>query len=410
MKFTTAQSIEQYMLKQDRERTNHYTLDRMEQAVERLHHPELQYRVIHVGGTAGKGSTCQMITTILTAAHRTVGTFTSPAISSSLERIQINATPITQKKFVALVNSIWSTIEDLELTYFEFFVICALQYFADNDVTDAVIEVGMGGRLDATNVVTPTIAIVTNVGLDHTKYLGNTKSKIAKEKQAIIKPGAIGLTSSKHVTNGHRIDVDTYTIHNQSLRGIEFSYYGMQHVQLNVLGEYQVRNAILSIEATRALHIPESVIREGLQHTQHSARFEIVQQDPLVIIDGAHNPDKMRAFISSLKKVVNIKKYDSVVALISLKQGKDPQRTLRPLLAITDTVIITTFGKSMTLKVLKAVCKELNPKVKIITKKDSEVAHEAFQKSLKKSPNSNSLGIITGSLYLIGDLRQHQRI
>lgn len=401
MKFTTLNELESYLLKSDARRTDHYTLERMEQAVQVLNNPQLQYAVIHIGGTSGKGSTSQFMASILQASGERVGLFTSPAIVSPLERLQINGRPVTEKRFLRIVNEVWNVLEPLQLTYFEFFTVMALYYFAVSKVTSAVIEVGMGGRLDATNVVTPTVAIVTTIGLDHTKQLGRTRPLIAREKEHIIKPGCIGLTGSRFVQRGKFIDTSKAHIQTQDLSGTVFSYGTYRNVHLTMLGEFQVHNAVLALEAAQRLHISKRAIMRGLEQAQNPGRFEILKRKPLIIMDGAHNPEKMTSFIHALRRVVDVASYDQVVGLIALKYNKDATATLRPLIRILDTVVITTFDQGMSVTQLRNIIRKMKPSIRIIVQSNSTQAHARFQREV----SLNDLGLITGSLYMIGNLR-----
>lgn len=402
--FTSLLQLEQQLFHNEKSWAHNYTLDRMQQAVVRLGHPELKYKVIHVGGTSGKGSTCQMIYAILRAAGKNVGIYISPHLVSSLERIVVNNRAISEKQFLSLVNQLWPKIEDLRLTYFELYTLMSLLYFAKQKVNYAVIEVGLGGRLDATNVVTPTIAVVTDIGLDHTEVLGKTKRAIAKEKEAIIKPGCIGLTGSKFVHRGKYINLEAHNIRQQDLIGTIFDYKKHKKVFLNLVGAYQVRNAVLAIEVTQALRIPKRAMYQGLAQVRSRARFEVVTQQPLVIMDGAHNPQKMTAFVKSLCQVVPVRKFEKVVLLLALKYNKDAVATLRPIVRLADTVVLTSFSQGMSLTILRKLVQQLNPKTKIIVQKNSATAYTAFCAQLQK----NDLGIITGSLYMIGDLMKYR--
>lgn len=401
MKFRSLQHIENYLLKADELRHDHYTLDRVQQAVEIVGNPQLKYKVVHVGGTSGKGSTCQIVSSILQASGKRVGLFTSPAIVSPLERLQINGKPVTEKKFVQLTNHVWSQLEPIQLTYFEFFTIMALYYFAEAKANYAVVEVGMGGRLDATNVVTPTVAIVTTIGLDHTKQLGRTRPLIAREKEHIIKPGCIGLTGSQYIHRGLYIDATKARIHSQDLSGTVFTYRSYKRLRLNMLGQFQIHNAVLAIEATRRLKISESAIRRGLQLASNPGRFEIITHHPLVIMDGAHNPEKMASFVSSLQQIVDVKAYNQIVGLIALKYNKDAAATLGPIIRKLDRVVITSFDQGMSVTQLRKIVRKINPTVQVILQADSTKAFKEFTRQVKP----RDLGIITGSLYMIGNLR-----
>lgn len=401
MKFRSLNHIENYLLKADEQRHDHYTLDRVQQAVEILGNPQLKYKVVHIGGTSGKGSTCQIVSSILQASGKHVGLFTSPAIVSPLERLQMNGKPVTEKKFIELTNRVWPQLEPIQLTYFEFFTIMALYYFAEAKADYAVVEVGMGGRLDATNVVTPTVAIVTTIGLDHTKQLGRTRPLIAREKEHIIKPGCIGLTGSQYVHRGIYIDTTKTRIHNQDLSGTVFTYRSYKRLRLNMLGQFQIHNAVLAIEATRRLKISDAVIRKGLQLASNPGRFEIITRQPLVIMDGAHNPEKMTSFVGSLQKIIDIKSYDQVVGLIALKYNKDATATLRPLVRKLNKVVITTFDQGMSVNQLRNIVRKINPTVKVVLQANSTKAFREFTGQVQP----RDLGIITGSLYMIGNLR-----
>lgn len=372
---------------------------RMEQAVDRLAHPERRYRVVHVGGTSGKGSTCQMIASILQAAGYSVGVYTSPALISPLERIVVNGKSITERTALRITNRLWQHVVNIHPSHFEFFTLLAFQYFADRQVDYAVVEVGVGGRLDATNVVQPTVAIVTDIGLDHMNLLGNTKQHIAKDKQAIIKPSCIGLTGSRLVKRGEYISLTAAKIHSTTLHGTEFDYKSLKKIKLRMLGAYQVRNAILAIEATRRLGVASQAIRYGLQQAYQPGRFQVISKHPLVIVDGAHNPQKMTAFVQSLKQVVPIEQ-KRVIGLCAIKQTKDSYHTLKPLLPLLDEIILTTFPRSHSLTELERVIRRLNRTIKVSKVSDAPTAYQQLRTKLRKQ----DIGLVTGSLYLIGKL------
>ena len=404
MKFTSLEHITQFLLQQDKRREDHYTLDRMHEALARLGRPDHAYKIVHVGGTSGKGSTSLITSSILQAAGHKVGLFVSPAIVSPLERIRINGKPVTEKQFVQLVNTVWPQLEDLQLTYFEFFTLFAVYHFADKQVDYAVLEVGMGGRLDATNAVDSTVAIVTTVGLDHTAQLGNTKRAIAKEKEQIIKGDTIGLTGSTFVKRGTYIDTTKVKLLQQDLSGVRFSYQRYKNLHLPTPATYQVHNAVLAIEAAQRLGIAEADIRLGLKRVHNPGRFEIISKRPLTIVDGAHNPQKMAAFSKSLQAVLDPTAYKRVVLLLSLKQDKDITNTLKHVVPFTTHVVITSFGKKAhNLRDIQQVARAMNPNLKIWLRQDIVTAHTIFQQQLQV----DSLGLITGSLYMIGALRAH---
>lgn len=393
------EDIEQYLHDHELKAGKGYSLERMQTAVERLGHPERKFKVIHVGGTSGKGSTCTFIGHILEAAGYSVGLSVSPSLISPLERIQINGKPIREQTALKLLREMWPLILELKLSYFETFTLLTFQYFAERQVDYGVIEVGMGGKYDATNVVQPTVAIVTEVGLDHTEILGPTKAIIAKDKQEIIKPGCIGLTGSRYIKRGTYIDLDQAKIHDVSLHGVTFSYRRWKHLQMTSPATYQVRNAVLAIEATSRLGVGSAAIQFGLKQVQQRGRFEIVSHKPLVIADGAHNPQKMTAFVQALKQLVPLKQH-RVVALCTVKSTKDLKATLKPLLPYVDEMILTTSPYSYSLKQLEQVVRKLKPRLTIRKLVNPQAAYQLFRESVQ----ADDIGLITGSLYLIGEL------
>ncbi|EKD76702.1 MAG: hypothetical protein ACD_43C00017G0002 [uncultured bacterium] len=400
MKFRSLKQFERIIEQHDKQRGDSYQLNRMQQAVERLQHPDRNYKIIHVTGTSGKGSTCAMLSSILQAAGHSVGLFVSPHLITIRERIVVNNRLITERQLLQLVNRLWTKVSDLNLTYFEWCTLSALVFFAQRKVEYVVLEVGMGGRLDATNIVSPVLAIVTVVGFDHMEQLGNTLPKIAKEKAAIIKPGCIGLTGSRYVKRGRYVDTARAKITTATLAGTTFTYGPFQKLQLNLVGAYQVNNAVLAIDAALALHVSRRAIAQGLRQVKQRARFEVLSHRPLIIVDGAHNPQKMQAFVGSLRVLVPLQNYSQRSALISVKYTKDLYATLRPLIPLLDTIYITSFAQSAPIQQIKAAVRSINPYVKIIVEPNLIAAHHLFRKKLDK----HAIGIITGSLYMIGNL------
>lgn len=399
--FKSIAQLHTFLKERDPKPGSSYSLERMQQAAERLRHPEQQYKVVHVGGTSGKGSTCTMIASILEAAGYSVGHYTSPSLVSPLERLVVNQKMATESVALRLVNRLWPQLSDLKLSHFEFFTILALQYFAERRVDYAVIEVGVGGQYDATNIVQPTVAVVTTVGLDHTALLGKTLRSIADHKQAIIKPGSIGLTGSKLIKRGRYIHVDAAKHILPTLTTTTFDYGQMKRIELSTGGRYQVRNAILAIEAARALGIAEPAIRYGLRAAKLVGRFQVLGRRPLIIVDGAHNPQKMAAFVDALTAVVDTKR-QRIVCLYAMKSTKDMRKTLLPLARLLDTVVVTTFPRSYSPHTIRRVLRSLNHHVQIKLEPNPKLAYTVWRRSIQPA----DVGIITGSLYLIGYLRK----
>lgn len=298
-----------------------FDLSRMKTLMEMLGNPQDQYPTIHVAGSKGKGSVCAFLATVLEKQGYKVGLYTSPHMLSFNERIQINRQPIEDDELVDLVCSIRDKIDAVpRLTTFEITTALGFLYFAKHNVDIAVIEVGLGGRLDATNVITPLVSVITQLYLEHTYVLGDTLAKIASEKGGIIKPGVPlvisqqddeallvlrQIAADRHAPM-HLVGKDVqYKILDTTIHGSSFEVQFDSRVnadelngryQIALLGDYQVENAVTALTAINVLrqmgwHIGLQSIKTGLQNTKWEGRFEIISKEPLIIIDGAHNKE-----------------------------------------------------------------------------------------------------------------------
>ena len=380
----TFKSAHNWLLNLDKLRPPVYSPDKIRAFLQSIGNPQNKYKVVHVGGTSGKGSVCAMLSAILIAAGYKVGLTVSPYLFSPCEKIQINGQHIPESDFIKLVNKFKLEIIKYGLTYFESFIALTLIYFQQQKVNYAVVEVGMGGRLDATNIFSnPVLVIITNIGLDHTDRLGDTKQKIAKEKAAIIKDSRKAITGSKLIKQAKYIDVRNARVRSQQ-------------VKTNLLGEFQTQNAVLATAAARRLKIPDKYIKQGLMYVKHPGRFEIIKKQPLIIRDGAHNPDKMRAFASSLKSFLpprinsGVKKY----LLVAIKSTKDYKTILKIITPQFDEIVFTSFDKSHDPKILQAFV----PQAKVIAQ--PKKAYKYILNQLQK----NDILVVTGSLYLMGEI------
>lgn len=287
------------------------TIDRISRILEVLGDPQLAYPVIHITGTNGKGSTTQMITRLLMAHGLTVGTYTSPHLERLNERISRNAEPISDEDFIEQIAALAEVevVAGVRPTYFELVTAAAFRWFADVAVDVAVVEVGMLGKWDATNVVQSQVAVVTNIGMDHNEYAGPTKADIAREKSGIVKPGSavvIGETDPELVqifveaggaTNFVRGE-DFDVMENQLALGGRMvdlrtptTVYPEVFVPLH--GRHQADNAsvaLTAVEAFFAAPLADDVLREGFAEVVMPGRFEVIGRQPLVVVDGAHNP------------------------------------------------------------------------------------------------------------------------
>lgn len=297
--------------------------DRMNALLDGLGHPERKLRYIHVTGTNGKGSTSACISSILTKAGYRTGLYTSPFIIRWNERVQLNGEYISDGDFAAAVEALKPVAEAMAdaPSQFELETALAFWYFAQQHCDYAVVEVGMGGAWDATNVIpAPEAAVICAMALDHTAVLGNTLSEIAAVKAGIIKPGCdvvsygnqpeaekvFAETCRKQGCRLFHPDFDAITVHSLALEGVTFDYGMHRNLFLPLAGEYQPKNAALAVATaetlrTRGIRIPEAAIQDGLRAVKWPGRFELLRREPVFILDGSHNPQGMEATVRSIR-------------------------------------------------------------------------------------------------------------
>ena len=304
-----------------------FNLDRVHNLLERIGSPHLQYPSVHIAGTKGKGSVAAMTESVIRSTHQVTGLFTSPHLHDLRERIRVNGKIISKTSFVNLLVDLQPAIESTEnITYYEIMTILAMEYFARQKVDIAILEVGLGGRLDATNVVTPTVCAITTISYDHMDLLGNTIMEIAAEKAGIIKAGVPivsgpQLDSALTVLKEHASElkapfVDTSKIWrwkhiDSDLSGQFFSIWPVDQNQNKVnqriplLGQHQIENVTVVMSIVEQLcqqgwDIPQSALNTGLTRVEWPARCEIFQSTPPILIDSSHN----QASASQLNKVL----------------------------------------------------------------------------------------------------------
>ena len=298
---------------------------------EHLNHPERNFKTIHVAGTNGKGSTSSMIASVFMEAGYKVGLYTSPHLKDFRERIMINGKMISKNYVHQFVSTHKSFFENTELSFFEMTVGLAFNYFSDKKVDIAIIEVGMGGRLDATNIITPLLSVITNIGKDHTQFLGNTLNKIAFEKAGIIKPN-IPVVIGEYTSETKPVFLEVAKRNHSEI------YFAQDEIHpdypCGLLGDYQLKNKKTVIETFINLKsdfiISEENIKDGIlnvvKNTNLQGRWQILQESPKVICDTAHNAHGLEMVMNQLKKekikqlhivlgVVNDKDLDSILPL-----------------------------------------------------------------------------------------------
>ena len=290
-----------------------------------LNFPDQKFKSIHVGGTNGKGSTSHMLASILQEAGYKVGLYTSPHLKNFTERIRINGVEIPKRKVKSFINTHKDFLESQKLSFFEMTVGLAFDYFADEKVDIAIIEVGLGGRLDSTNIITPEVSVITNIGLDHTQFLGETLPEIAFEKAGIIKnniPVVIGEQQSEVKS------VFLKKIKDCNAK-IYFASDDPQEYTSDLLGDYQKSNTKTAVAAIRLLKgftVSQKHISDGLlfvvKNTNLKGRWQILQEHPKVICDTAHNAEGLKIVLNQLKKE-KTKKLHIVLGVVSDKKLED---------------------------------------------------------------------------------------
>ena len=402
MKFNDIQSFIDYTT--NRMNKGRFSLDHFKALLESLGNPQHQLKTVHIAGTNGKGSTTNYLRAILQASGLRVGTFTSPHLEVHNDRIRINDVYISDEQLLYYGNRFAELIEENNLSMFEIDTLIAIQYFLDQDVDIALFEVGLGGRLDATNVIMPLVSLITTIGFDHMDILGNTLALISMEKAGIVKDGVPLYTSEdkpecldvfKQICIERNAKFNTIKeAQNIELKhGITFSYDQLL-IHLNTSALYQVKNASLAIEGARYLsnyfEINDDNIINGLKDTQWKGRFELVSTNPHIIIDGAHNTHGVSALVESARYLPK-----PLVIVFSALRDKETDAMLDDLLSIADEVIVTEF------EFYRAASLEMLRHGNVLAIQDN---HEAIRKGIALSLNGTCL--ITGSLYFISQVRQ----
>lgn len=385
-----------------------FELKRFHECIEYLENPQLQLKCIHVAGTNGKGSTCNFLTYSLIEEGYRVGCFTSPHLISHNDRFTVNHKPISDEQLLQYINQSFPLWDEYYLSMFEIDTLIAIWYFLDQGVDWAVFEVGLGGRLDATNIVYGQACVITSIGFDHMDLLGDTLGKIAYEKAGIIKPGSIVLTAESKKEPREVIEsvanslqnpmyiIEVPNVYNIKRQGLQFEYHG-HSIQLSTHAHYQISNASLAFEtliqlkAHGKLNISIESILNGLKKAIWAGRFEKMSDFPKIYIDGAHNEHGIKALISSL---VGLPK-PWVIVFAALKD-KETDKMVTMLNEVADHMIVTEFPFYRA------------QQAKNLAIYDSIVVIEDMMAAINyaKSQVYEGTMIITGSLYFISDVRR----
>lgn len=402
-------------------------LTRINYLLEQLDNPQDKLKIVHIGGTNGKGSTTTFLRCLLEQQGLTVGTFTSPYIESFNERIAINGQPIPNEELVELCEKVIPIVDKMdevpELAHtVEFEVLTAMMfdYFVDKKVDIVLVEVGLGGRFDCTNVMTPLVSVITTIGLDHVDILGDTIEQVASQKAGIIKEGRpviVGNVSdeafdviSKEANSLHApikrygVDFDSQYLQPTDNWGETFHFKSdkvdLKQLSINMVGKHQVDNASVAIEAFNEvadmLHLPVSNrdYQKGLQQAFWPGRMEKISDEPFIVLDGAHNDHAMEVLVDNLRREFSDKKIHTIFGALTTK---DIQGMIGLLQSVNNLDLkVTTFDYP------KACTKELYEEMGL-------TAYDHWQEALSdtlKEVSADDLILITGSLYFISQVRQ----
>ena len=368
--------------------------------------PHRRLRFIHVAGTNGKGSTCAMLESIYRAAGLRVGLFTSPHLVAFGERIQVNRRPIGEADVARLAAEMQALpgqfAADAHPTFFEVVTMMALRYFAEQECDLVIWETGLGGRLDATNIVTPLASVITNIQFDHQQWLGDTLERIASEKAGIIKPGVPVITAVDN-PEAFRILFETARKQDAPFRLITWAQtenHPMRGLQLSLLGEHQRLNAAVAAHTVMALadEIPVSheTIRAGLSRVEWPGRLQLVERAPgrKLLLDGAHNIGSAGMLRTALHTYFETRELTFILGILRDKDWLPMCEILAPLAARILLVPVSS-RRSATPEELLPACRAANPAATV-------EACDSLAEALHRAQN-DSFVVVTGSLYLVGE-------
>ncbi|TCP32229.1 dihydrofolate synthase/folylpolyglutamate synthase [Scopulibacillus darangshiensis] len=403
---------------------------RMEWMLQQLDHPERKLRTIHVAGTNGKGSTVSFLKHIYQKAGYTIGTFTSPYLTHFNERIAVNGEWISDEDLIKAANIVYPLVKELEdsdmgtPTEFEVVTMLSFVYFAKIKRCDLVIyEVGLGGRLDSTNVITPLVSIITSIGMDHMAQLGDTIQSIASEKAGIIKSGVPVITAveqapalevirqkakekqAKLYEFGKEIKIDTGEF-SEDFQAFDCHtvFHHHDNLKIGLIGAHQLRNAACALMAVDVLNmyfavwVDEADILAGLEDTVWPGRFEAVSQTPKIVLDGAHNPEGSEALASAMNRYYKGKDVTTIFASLA---DKNNDAMTRNIAGISSKMVFTTFDfpRAALPDDLYSLCDHTN-------KESNENWKEAIDQA-RAQTSKDGVILITGSLYFISEARQY---
>ena len=402
-----------------------HSLKKIEKLMAEFDNPQDKIDVIHVAGTNGKGSTCNFLANTLSKVAR-VGLFISPYMESITESMQINGVNITKERFIEYINEFKPKVEKViaegfHVTYFEVLTGIMYKYFSDEKVDVAVVEVGMGGELDSTNIIkAPIASVIVTISMDHVGVLGNTIEEIALNKAGIMKPGCpvFLYPNEKHIMDvleDHAREVGSpfYTFDKSEVEIIKmeesfnnFNFREYKDIKTDLVGIHQLYNASLAIMVLDyfkdKFNLTSKIIKDSIYHTKNTGRLQVISNNPRVLVDGSHNKEAIEVLTESLK-VFN---YDNLILGFSILKDKDYKYAIKELSKLADKMVITTVDnpeRAFTLDELKAEVLKVRDDVEAI-----EDRYEAYERT-KELAGENDLILWCGSLYLVRDIINYEK-
>lgn len=400
-------------------------LERVSKLLELLGNPQEKLRFVHVAGTNGKGSVCSLLSSVLTKSGCKTGLYISPYILDFRERMQINGEMIPERELTELVEKTFPLVEQMaaegeEITEFEFITALAMQWFAQQHCDVVVLEVGLGGRFDATNVIAaPLVSVIMSISLDHTAILGDTVEKIAFEKCGIIKCGGTTVCFPTQPEPAFRViqqiaaerentlrvaDCNMVTPLSTGLHGTELRYQNTT-LHLPFIGNHQIKNAatvltVLEVLRKKGIDISEQAIAEGFSAARFPARLEVLCEKPAFLLDGAHNPGGAAALADAVKQYLTA---ENIVAVTGMLADKDTHTAIEKLSGLFSHVITLTPSNPRALSAEELAEQWRQHCTDVFAIHDrSEAVRKAFALA-----GTNGAIVVFGSLYLAADIRPH---
>jgi dihydrofolate synthase/folylpolyglutamate synthase len=397
-------------------------LDPIRSLLGRLNDPQESFPSVLIAGTNGKGSVAAMTASILSTAGFRTGLYTSPDLIDVRERIRIDGRMISREDMAACAGEVRGRIRE-EVSYFEFLTAMAFLHFQRRKADIAVLEVGMGGRLDATNVIVPLVSVITNISLEHREHLGNTLEQIAREKGGIIKEGGVCLTAARQKPvietldaicreRGARLCRVGKEIRTTIHRDGTFSYRGIRRSLERLLcplaGKHQIVNAALALAAVEQVcdagfQAGDAAVSEGLKQARWEGRLEILRRSPMLLVDGAHNPAGSVALRRALR---NDFPHRRLILIFGVLGDKDYRTMARRLFPLADLVILTRprSERSLPPDFLRPLAEKYNSAIEVV-----EDPGNALRRALSLA-GKEDLVCAAGSLYLVGEIKKFHRI